>query len=88
MWTGVQLDNAVMVWGRFVENRLRELDEQRRPKYTLEQLLDLEPDLPPIPDEEIPEWGAPIPESLRKRASRNLMNHAEKRFLHLLSKEA
>jgi hypothetical protein len=48
----------------------------------------MEPEMPPIPDEEVPEWGAPIPESLRKRASRNPMNQAEKRFLRLLSKEA
>lgn len=43
--TALSLDNAVMTFGVWADNRLQEYDTLlRRPKYTLEQILDIEPD--------------------------------------------
>ncbi len=45
--TAFSFDNAVMRFGIWVENRLAETEGEgvfRRPRYTLEQLLDIEED--------------------------------------------
>lgn len=42
-WAGYQFDNAVLHFGRYVENRLMEMDQQGKPRYTLAQLLNPPP---------------------------------------------
>jgi hypothetical protein len=43
-WEALQLDRAVGWFGRHVENKLMERNKQGQPVYTLEMLLDLNPD--------------------------------------------
>jgi hypothetical protein len=43
--TALAFDNAVMTFGVWADNRLAEYDTLfKQPKYTLEQILDIEPD--------------------------------------------
>lgn len=49
MWTSLMFDTAVSVFGRHIEAKLGEIDEDtKEPKWTLRQLLDL-----PIDKEEL-----------------------------------
>lgn len=43
-WECVQFDRAVTWFGRHVENKLMERDDNGRSLYTLEMILDIEPD--------------------------------------------
>lgn len=38
-WTAYQFDNAVTLWGNWVQNRLLERDKNHDPLYTLDMLL-------------------------------------------------
>lgn len=38
-WASWQFDNAVLYVGRWIENRLQELDRKGKPRYTIEMLL-------------------------------------------------
>ncbi len=40
-WTALQFDNAVMMWGRYIENALNERNEDGSAKHRLRDLLDL-----------------------------------------------
>ncbi len=40
LWTAIQFDSAVLVFGRHVSNKLMEY-ENGHPKYTLAELLDI-----------------------------------------------
>jgi hypothetical protein len=42
-WTAWQLDNAVAWFGNYIENKLMETGADKRPRYTLEELLDDKP---------------------------------------------
>lgn len=39
-WTCLQFDMAVVWFGRYVENKLNELDSKGRHVYTIDELLD------------------------------------------------
>lgn len=41
LWTALQFDSAVMVFGRHVTNRLNEVDRDGKPLYRLDRLLDM-----------------------------------------------
>ena len=41
LWTAWQFDNAVLTFGRWVDNQLEERDESGRRVHTLRNLLDL-----------------------------------------------
>lgn len=41
MWTALQFDRAVTMFGQWVEGKLMERDDDHNPKHTLRELLDL-----------------------------------------------
>lgn len=41
MWTALMFDTAVLVFGRYIENKLRETDEDGKPVWDLRHLLDV-----------------------------------------------
>lgn len=39
MWTALCFDSAVLAFGRYIENKLHELDDDHKPVHTLRELL-------------------------------------------------
>lgn len=44
MWTAIMFDTAVLVFGRHIDNKLAERNEDGSPANDLRLLLDIEPD--------------------------------------------
>jgi hypothetical protein len=47
-WLGWQFDQAVLTWGRYVDNKLAEKDKEGKPKHKLSRLLGIKPRPQPV----------------------------------------